>query len=358
MRLKYKNILKIFLFLTLPFILNLQAEEQKILKIVGWDIYADPDQPDKTIGFKLFEQKTGMKTNFTPLSSLDAIVEASESNEIFDVIIISNDGIRLLKGMELLMPINLYNVPNYQNLHPNLQYSEWTQFDSKVYAVPWAWGPTGLMFDTDIISQAASWNLLWDQKYKGQLAMWDDISMIWTTALSLGYKNIYNLTKVQMDEVKRKLFKFNRLSGEYYKGSRDEIELIKKKNIVAYNSWYNSSSRLKSIDKNFSMVLPSEGAPGMFDSYLISKRSKNVEIAHQYINYQISPAVQQEMIKLTGLAPANIETLSLLTQTEIKTLHLDDPDFFNRILLWDNMPRKYLYQELIDAVRNDLKQVK
>ncbi|VAX05782.1 hypothetical protein MNBD_GAMMA25-581 [hydrothermal vent metagenome] len=91
----------------------------------------------------------------------------------------------------------------------------------------------------------------------------------------------------------------------------------------------------------------------MFDSYLISKKSTQKSLAHQFINHQISPPVQQEMVNLTGLSPANIETLRLLSVEEIKALQLDDADYFNHMLLWDFMPRKNLYEEVLDAVRRD-----
>ena len=326
-----------------------------VLKVAGWDAYADPDDPNKTIGYQSFEKKFGVKIAFKPLSNLDDIIEAAESSEEYDVFIISNEGISILHGMGLVKPIKLNSVQSYQSLHHNLKYSPWSQFDSHVYAVPWAWGPTGLMYDKDVVNSPQSWGTLWNGKYKGKVAMWDDVSMIWTTALFLGYKNVYSLTKKQLEEVKNKLLEFNALHGHYYKGGGDEIELAEKGEIVAYNSWFDPSARLKYAGKNFEMVIPKEGAVGMFDSYLLSVNSKNDDLVHQYINHQISPEVQLEMVRITGLAPSNIETLSLLKPQEIKALHLDDMEHFGKMLLWDNMPRKHLYDKVLEEVRADYK---
>ncbi len=345
----------LFLSLTTSFTSHLLAEEQRVLRIAGWDVYGDPSHPGKTIGYESFEQKTGVKIQFKPLNNLDEIVSVAESNEVFDIFIISNEGIRLLHDMGLVSPLDLSSLPNYHNLHHNLKYSEWSQFESQVYAVPWAWGPTGLMYDKDVMSSPDSWNTLWNPEYKGRVAMWDDVSMIWVTALALGYKNVYSLTKAQLDSIKNKLFEFNDRSAIYYKGGGDEIKLAMQGEIVAFNSWYDPSAQLKSAGKNFAMTIPKEGAVGMFDSYLISNKSEQSSLAHEFIDHQISPAIQQQMVSITGLAPANIETLGLLTHEEIKALHLDDPDYFNRMLLWDHMPRKNLYQQVLEAVRKDLR---
>jgi len=326
-----------------------------VLKIAGWDAYADPYNTHKTIGYKSFEQKFGVTIEFTALSSLDDIIEVAESEEEYDLFIISNEGISILYDMSLIKPLELNKISSYQSLLHDLQYTPWAQFDSQVYAVPWAWGPTGLIYDKALAIEPDSWETLWDTKYKGKAAMWDDVSMIWTTALLLGYKNVYNLTKDQLEAVKEKLFKFNDLHGYLYKDGEDEIELAKNGKIVVYNSWFDPSQRLRPMGKDFEMTIPKEGAVGMFDSYLISSRSKNNAIAHRYIDHQISPEIQLEMVRITGLSPANIETLRLLRPDEIRALHLDDNEYFNKMILWNNMPRKNLYEDVLDKVRADYK---
>lgn len=325
------------------------------LKVVGWDVYADPENSTKTIGYKSFEKKYGVDIEFTPLSNLDDIIEAAESEIDYDLFIISNEGISILHDMGLVKALDLNKLPQYQSLHHNLKYTKWGQFDSKVYAVPWAWGPTGLMFDTEKVVETNSWEMLWDEKYRGKVAMWNDISMIWTTALVLGYKNVYSLTKTQLQAVKKKLFEFNSLHAYYYMGGGEEINLVKKGEILVYNSWYDPSTRLKTMGKNFKMIIPKEGAVGMFDSYLLSANSKKEKLALEYINHQITPEIQHSMLRITGLAPSNIETLALLKPEEIRALHLDDIEYFNQMILWDHMPRKNLYQSVLDEVRKDYK---
>ena len=71
-------------------------------------------------------------------------------------------------------------------------------------------------------------------------------------------------------------------------------------------------------------------------------------------HHQISPDVQQQMVRITGLAPADIETLTKLSEAEIKALHLDETDYFSKMLLWDHMPRQNLYEKVLQTVREDL----
>ena len=345
----------ILLFIGTTSVVAEATPDQPILRVAGWDVYADPEQRNKTIGFKSFEKKFGYKIIFTPLSNLDEIINYVESNDNVDVLIISNEGIETLKKMGLVDRIDLQKVPNYQDLHHSLKYSAWSQFDGNIYAVPWAWGPTGLLFDTDKLPDPVSWNILWDPKYKNKVSLWNDVSLIWTAALALGYKNVYNLTHDQLANVEKKLLELNEQVCSYYSGEREEMELLRSGKVVIINSWFDPSRRLAKHNKNFKMVIPKEGAVGMFDSYLLGRNSKLIEISHQYINHQISPEVQMKMSQITGLAPSNIESLALMSQKEIKALHLDDQNYFRRMLLWDVMPRKHLYDKLLRKIQQDRK---
>lgn len=326
-----------------------------ILRVAGWDVYADPEQRNKTIGYKSFEEQTGYRIEFTPLSNLDQIIHFAETQSNIDVLIISNEGIETLYKMQLVKSIDYTAIPYYQELHHHLRYNQWSQFEGKMYAVPWAWGPTGLLYDSERVPTPESWNILWDPKYKFKVSLWDDMSMIWTTALALGYKNVYNLTQEQLDKVKEKLLELNQQVFYYYKGEQDEISVLASGEVLITNSWFDPSRRLSAHNKKFKMVIPKEGAVGMFDSFLMSKHSQLYDVSLKYINHQISPSVQLEMSQITGLSPSNIETLSLMSQQEIKALHLDEQNYFNKMILWDVMPRKHLYDQVIKEVRNNMK---
>ena len=356
---KKKNLLTGFfclvfaLFVSSAVAADTAEAESQILRVAGWDVYADPENPAKTIGYQAFEQQAKVTIKFTPLSNLESIIEAAESGDHYDLIIISNEGVKPLYQMGLVKPLDLSRIPNYQSLHNNLKYNAWCQFNADVYAVPWAWGPTGLLYDTEQINEPNSWTILWDQRYKNSVSLWDDVSMIWTTALSLGYKNVFNLTRQQLKEVKQKLLILNEHVFDYYDGNDQMLSYIENDKIVVLNSWFDPSRRLLAKDKKFKMIIPKEGAVGMFDSYLITTQVDTEDLAYRFINYQISPAVQKQMIDITGLSPSNIETISLLSQEEIQSLHLHEIDYFNRMILWDHMPRKHLYEKLLGEIRRD-----
>jgi len=332
-------------------------KKPQILRVVGWDVYSDPDNNRKTIGYQAFEREYGVNIEYTPLKNLDDIIEAAESRKQYDVIIISNEGIQVLQDMRLVTAIDKVKLTNYLDLNANISNYKKCHFPNKVCAVPWSWGATGLIYDTNSMSEPDSWNDLWDPRYKGQVTVWNDVSMVWFTALSLGYKNVYNLTRQQLADVKAKLLKLNKQVHHYYSGQQDALEHIRGEEAILMNAWFDPSVRLRQENLFFKKITPQEGVVGMFDSLLISKKTSNIDVAHQFIDYMIKPQVQHLMVSKTGLAPANTKTVNLLEAHQIDSLHLDDEYFFNRMILRDVMPRKHLYEAILKDVREDFKQL-
>ena len=87
------------------------ADEQGSLCVTGWDVYADPEHKNKTIGLRNFEDKFNVQVEFKPLNNLDDIVDFAESHQDYGVFIISNEGIQLLFDMDLVIPLELVRIP-------------------------------------------------------------------------------------------------------------------------------------------------------------------------------------------------------------------------------------------------------
>lgn len=329
-------------------------KKNSVLRVAGWDVYADPNNNNKTIGYRRFEQEFGVTIEFTPLSNLDDIISAAESSSKYDIIIISNEGINILADMGVSQPLNIKKIPNYKNLYPNLKTNKWIKNNNQIYAVPWAWGPTGLLYDTEKVPKPDSWKILWDKKYQGKISLWDDVSMIWTTALTLGYENIYNLTSQQLKTVKTRLLELNDQVYGYYSGGNQAEQYINNNHATILNSWYDPSNRLIQSGKKFKMIIPKEGAVGMFDSYVIHSKTNKSDLAYKYINHQLNKYTQKEMFRVTGLIPANKNTKALLAPQE-KSIYPDNiEEYYNKMILWDVMPRKHLYEKVLTEVRDDL----
>src|SRR3546814_14142063 len=82
------------------------------------------------------------------------------------------------------------------------------------------------MYRTDkIAGEPDSYAALWDEQYKGRIAMWDDKSAIYNTARLLGYDNVYSLSDEQFEAVKQQPIEQKPLLRKYWSTAGELINL-------------------------------------------------------------------------------------------------------------------------------------
>ena len=54
------------------------------------------------------------------------------------------------------------------------EYQELGQIDGKQYFVPWDWGFTSILYNTEHVDEVTSWDALFNEDYAGHVSMWND----------------------------------------------------------------------------------------------------------------------------------------------------------------------------------------
>ena len=85
------------------------------------------------------------------------------------------------------------------------------------YSVPYMWGTIGILYDSTVITEpVTSWDILWDEKYKDNIYMFDSLRDSLAIAL---IKNGYSLNSTNPDEInvaKEDLIKQKELTSPVY----------------------------------------------------------------------------------------------------------------------------------------------
>ncbi len=250
--------------------------------------------------------------------------------------------------LNLVLPLNLENIPNYQNIIPALQKADYCTQNGKVYAVPHVRGPYGLAYNTTIIKKEPdSWNILWDQKYKGKYALGGAeqyLHNVSLTALAIGisHDKIYDYMTLNTPELQDKLAQLSMGAGRMWVGV-DDTETLKGLALAAV--WGFSLPGLQQMGETWKIAEPKEGTTGWVDNFLIShvleSQPEKRKIAEEWLNFVLSDAYQVYDVRGLACAPVTSTVNKKLTPEEIERLHLDDPSHFgkNRIL-WKVLKKK------------------
>src|SRR3989441_7136109 len=104
----------------------------------------------------------------------------------------------------LVQPWDTSKLSNFKHLNPFMVKAG--QYNGKQYGIPDDWGFDAVLYRTDKVKpNSRSWGLLFDERYKGKIAWFDDLGMLVMTGLYLGFKDPWNQTDAQLAKAQKLL---------------------------------------------------------------------------------------------------------------------------------------------------------
>ena len=285
--------------LILPLCLSLyscDSEETTTLYVYNWGEYIS-DGSDGTLDTnKAFEEyyyaKTGKKVtvNYSTFSSNESMYAKIESGSAsYDVIIPSDYMIQRMVNEDMLAPLDISKIPNYQYIDERFKgdnvYYEGN--DGNIYSVPYFYGMIGILYNTSIVSEEdaalESWSLMWNENYTRDILQFNNSRDAFGTALYwLGY-DVNEATEEQWIEARDLLIKQKTLVQGYV---MDEIFNKMSSGSAAIAAYY-AGDFMSMYENNDDLAFyyPKEGTNSYIDAMCIPKGSKNYDLAHEYINF-------------------------------------------------------------------------
>ncbi len=312
------------------------------LNIVAWEGYAQDDW------IKPFEAETSCKVNRKYAGSSDEMVALMRQGggSEYDLVSASGDAtLRLIYGGDV-QPISVDLIPDYKDFIPALQSPKHNTIKDLHYGLSYEWGPNVLMWNTTKLKDApTSWGSIYDPKFKGQLTVPDNPIQIADAALylsktkpDLGIKDPYELTPAQLDAAAALLKSQQPLVKKYWALASDEIELFKNGDAIIGPAWPYMTISLKDAKLAVEDKIPTEGATGWADSWMLSTKTKHPNCAYKFMSYVSTPKVQAQQAISFGETPVNLKACAALDAQQAgacEKYHLSAPaSYLESIQFW------------------------
>ncbi len=257
-----------------------------VLKVYNWGDYIDEDLIAE------FEEKTGIKViydTFTTNEEMYPRIEADSS--LYDVICPSEYMVEKMMRKGLLQEIDWTKLSNRDNLGKAYMEILDKYIDpGNKYMVPYCWGTVGILYNTTLVDEAPTgWDVLWDEKYKGSILMQDSVR----DAFMVAQKRLGYSANTKDEEELRKCTELLQEQNPLVKGYViDEVRDAMIAGDTALGVIY-SGEYLYCKDENpdLEYVIPKEGTNVWYDGWVITKGSKNVDAAHQWIDFMLDAEV-------------------------------------------------------------------
>jgi putative spermidine/putrescine transport system substrate-binding protein len=317
------------------------------LTLIAWEGYTQPQW------VKPFEQQTGCQVSSKYAGSSDEMVTLMRQGggTQYDMVSASGDAsLRLIRGGDV-KPVNVNLIPDYKNFIPQLKSPAHNTVEGQHYGISLQWGPNVLLYNTSKVSpKPSSWEALYDPRYRGRITVPDNPIQIADAALylsrhqpSLGIKDPYELTEPQLDAAVNLLKRQRPLIKKYWALASDEIDVFKNGDAVVGAAWPYQTITLKGDKAPVADEIPSEGATGWADTWMLSSHAQHPNCAYMWMRWVSTPKVQAQQALYFGETPANTKACAFMDEIQkgsCAQYHADAPaSYFNSIRFWKTPTR-------------------
>ena len=321
---------------------SVAATGEGALNLIDWGGYVQP------LWQKPFEDATGCKINFKDAGSSDEMVSlmANGGGSQWDMVSASGDAdLRLIYGGDV-KPMNVDLIPDWKNFQSKFQSPPFNTINGIHYGVSLQWGPNTLLYNTDKFPTApTTWGVIYDQQYSGLITIPDNPIQIADAALYLSVKNPslkitdpYELTQSQFNAVVDELKKQKGLVKKYWPDIATEETLFKSGDVVLGAAWPIMTSDLKIAGAHTADTIPSEGATGWADTWMLATNAPHPNCAYKWAAWVSTAKVQAEQAINYGETPVNTMAcaeMENLSPGSCAAFHANAPEsYFNSIKFW------------------------
>ena len=279
------------------------------LNLIAWEGYVDDSWK------KPFQDATGCQVNAKSAGSSDEMVSLMKEGGggQWDMVSASGDAdLRLIYGGDV-RPMNEKLIPDWADFQTYFKNPAYNTIDGVHYGISLQWGPNVLLYNTTKFKIApTSWSAVYDAANKGIVTAYDYPITIADAALylsksqpSLGITDPYELTKKQFDATVALLMQQRQLIKKYWPTASEEILDFQNGDAFIGAAWPYQTIQLKGNGGPFADTIPSEGATGWGDTWMLATKAPHPNCAYKWTQWVSTPKVQAEQALFFGETPVN-----------------------------------------------------
>ena len=280
------------------------------LNVYNWGLYISDGSDGGMDINKEFEELTGIKVNYTTYDTNESMYAKIKSGGAdYDVIVPSDYMIGKMASEGLLAKLDFDNIPNMALIGD--QYKSRDYDPNNEYCVPYTWGVVGLIYNTTMVDEEIdSWDALWDEKYAGNILMFNNSR----DAFAIASKKLgLSMNPTSVEEIEQAAEELKKQKPVVQAYVMDEI-FDKMEGGEAAIAPYYAGDAMVMIEENpdLAFVIPKEGTNYFVDAMCVPATSTQKEAAEMYINFMCETEVALANCEFIGYSTPQVEAEQLL----------------------------------------------
>lgn len=277
--------------------------------LATWPNYHDP------ANFKHFTKATGANVQVNVFgSNEEMLAKLQAGGSSWDVFVPTNYTITTYVGEDLIVPLDLSKIPNYDVSAFDPRFADAGTVDGTVYAVPKDWGTTGYVVNTKHTGgkTLTTWKEFWDitkTDFSGRTMVHDyQLTTIGNALKYFGY-SFNSVDPKELADAEKLLIE---VKPHLYAISSDYQPALRNGDAWMSMCWTGDGKQLNTDMPEMVYVLGKEGGEIWSDYYAIPKSAPHREAGYALINFMLDPAVNAKEVLAHGYPVADSRTNALL----------------------------------------------
>jgi putative spermidine/putrescine transport system substrate-binding protein/spermidine/putrescine transport system substrate-binding protein len=282
---------------------------------------------------KPFEHEYGVPVRVSYITSgAESVAKmAAGGDKQEDIVLDAPEAITPMQEAGVIKPFDTARIPEYEHLLSSVQKTFFLK--GQTYAIAEDWGVNPFLYSTALLkTPPTSWSVLWSPKLKGQVSLWEDVSMIFVGAAVLGYdknpEEVFHLNKEQLTAIKNKMLQLKGNVRTMWSSAGDLIQLYSTHEVGASMGWSYIYQQLKAKHEPIAEAKLSDmGAQAWTEGAALSVDiSADCEAAaYAFLSSTVTPKGQALLAESTGYAPANQAAANYMSKKLIEETGIDNP---------------------------------
>ncbi|MBV0926312.1 extracellular solute-binding protein [Halomicroarcula limicola] len=241
--------------------------------------------------FEPWAGESGVKVQGTSAGGTTEMISLIKQNPgSFDIVALNDTGMARAQKEDVLEPIDLSKVPNYEkNIKESARSLSFNMRDGDTMGLIRENGATGYAYNSEKVDgELNSWDAILDSKYEGKVSLIDrTIDRLSNSAAAAGL-NINNVPgdQAKTDEMFARAKKEDQNVFSYWGDGATSIRYLRQENAWICEAW---GGRVLALQEEgfdqIKYVIPKEGAMGWADNLAVVKGSESRDLAHELLNH-------------------------------------------------------------------------
>ncbi|GFZ83788.1 spermidine/putrescine ABC transporter substrate-binding protein [Compostibacillus humi] len=315
---------------------------ENTLTVFNWGDYIDMELVEQ------FEEETGITVIYETFDSNEAMLtKIQQGGTTYDIAVPSEYMVQKMMEEDLLVELDHSKIPNMKYLDE--RFMDLSYDPGNKYSLPYFWGTVGIVYNTKLLEgkEFSSWNDLWDPALENDILLVDGAREV----IGMGLNSLgYSLNDTNRDHLQEAYEKLTKLTPNIKAIVGDENKLLMQNEEAAIAVvWSGDAADMMWENENLDYVVPEEGSNLWFDTFVIPKTAKNIEGAHQFINFFLDPEINALNTEYVSYSTPNKEALKYMPEDMVEDERFyPSPELTERLEVYENLGREHL------AYYNDL----